>query len=151
MLASVTRLRVGSLLKLPAFLWMTIFTQRQIVRAPGLMGGVLLLDRRRAFWTLTVWENEKAMRAFRGSGAHARAMPKLAQWCDEAAYAHWESTGDSIPPWTEAYERLASEGKLSRVAHPSEDHLARRFPEPRLKPLMGQALKPVAGRTQPAA
>ena len=151
MLASVTRLRVRSLLNLPAFMWMTIFTQRQIVRAPGLIGGGLLLDRHRTFWTLTVWENEKAMKAFRGTGAHARAMPKLAAWCDEAAYAHWESQGATIPEWKEAYLRLVSEGKLSRVAKPSEDHLARRFPEPRLKPMMGQELKPVTARTKPPA
>jgi hypothetical protein len=46
---------------------------------------------------LTVWEAEKAMKAFRGSGPHANVMPHLANWCDEAAYAHWETTGETVP------------------------------------------------------
>lgn len=77
MLASVTRLRVRSFLYLPAFLWMTFLAQRQTVRASGFIGGRLLVDRHRTYWTLTVWEDEKAMKGFRGSGPHARAMPKL--------------------------------------------------------------------------
>src|SRR5438477_7477645 len=72
MLASVTRLRIRSVRYLPAFIWRTVSTQRQTVRAPGFVGGRLLMDVRRTFWTLTVWESEKAMKVFRGSGAHAR-------------------------------------------------------------------------------
>jgi hypothetical protein len=82
------------------------------------------------------------MKAFRGSGAHAQAMPKLAEWCDEASYAHWVAVDGSIPDWPEAYQRLVSEGKLSRVSHPSPDHKARRFPNPRLHPSIGKNLKP---------
>jgi hypothetical protein len=140
-LASVTRLRVRSLRYLPAFLWQTFLSQRQVVRAPGFSGGKLLIDRRRTFWTLTVWQDERAMKAFRGSAAHAKVMPHLAEWCDEAAYAHWAFDGDSVPDWQEAYGRLVAEGKLSRVAHPSREHSARQFPEPRLKPLIGNDLK----------
>ena len=110
MLASVTRLRVGSVRFLPAFVWKTFLTQRQVVRAPGFSGGRLLIDAGRTFWTLTAWENERAMKAFRGSGPHAKVMPRLVQWCDEAAYAHWVANGDSVPSWPEAYEHLVSEG-----------------------------------------
>jgi hypothetical protein len=138
MLASVTRLRVRSLLDLPAFGWMTFRVQRQTSHAPGFLGGRLLIDNLHTYWTLTVWENERTMKAFRGSGPHARAMPKLAEWCDEAAYAHWIAANDSIPEWPEAYEHLLSEGRLSRVARPSKDHESRLFPKPRLQPLIGQ-------------
>jgi hypothetical protein len=141
-LASVTRLRVRSLRYLLAFLWQTFLSQRQVVRAPGFSGGRLLIDRRRTFWTVTVWHDERAMKAFRGSAAHAKVMPRLAEWCDEAAYAHWTSDGDSLPDWQEAYKHLIAEGRLSRVAHPSPDHDARQFSEPRLKPLIGNNLKP---------
>jgi hypothetical protein len=142
MLASVTRLRVRSLLNLPAFLRMTFLVLRQTARAPGFLGGRLLVDNLHTYWTLTAWENEKAMKAFRGSGAHARVMPMLVEWCDEAAYTHWITADDSLPEWPEAYNRLVIEGKLSRVARPSLDHNARRFPKPRLQPLIGQNLKP---------
>ena len=100
------------------------------------------MDARRTFWTLTVWESERAMKAFRGSGPHAKVMPRLVEWCDEAAYAHWIPTSSSVPPWPEAYEHLVNDARLSRVAHPSPNQDARHFAEPRLKPLIGLDLKP---------
>jgi hypothetical protein len=109
-------------------LWQTFLSQRQVVRAAGLSGGKLLIDRQLTFWTLTVWQDERAMKAFRGSAAHAKVMPRLAEWCDEAAYAHWALDGDSVPDWQEAYERLVAEGKLSRVAHPSRSTARGSFP-----------------------
>jgi hypothetical protein len=142
MLASVTRLRVRSLRYLAAFLWQTFLSQRQVVRAPGFAGGRLLVDRKRTYWTLTVWQDEQAMRAFRGSAPHARVMPRLVEWCDEASYAHWTPKGDSVPSWQEACEQLMGEGRLSRVAHPSPSHDARQFVKPRLTPLIGLDLKP---------
>jgi len=142
MFISVTRLRVRSLLNLPAFLWMTLLVQRQTAHASGFLGGKLLVANLRTYWTLTVWENESATKAFRGSGSHARVMPKLVEWCDEAAYTHWNATTESLPEWPEAYNRLVNEGRLSRVAHPSPDHDARNFAKPRLKPLIEQNLKP---------
>jgi len=141
MLASVTRLRVRSVMNLPAFLWKTFLSQSQVMAAPGFQGGRLLIDSGRTFWTLTVWENEPAMKAFRGSGAHARVMPRLVEWCDEAAYAHWDPTEDSIPSWPDAYDRLVKQGRLSRVAHPSANHEAGNFAKPRLHPLVGVDLK----------
>jgi len=57
------------------------------------------VDAHWTFWTLTVWEDENAMRTFRGSGAHSQVMPRLAEWCDEASYAHWTSPDDAVPMW----------------------------------------------------
>jgi hypothetical protein len=101
-----------------------------------------LIDAHWTFWTLTAWESEQAMKGFRGTKVHAKVMPRLAEWCDEAAYAHWIAKDATLPDWLNAYEHLVSEGKLSRVAYPSGDHEAGRFPHPRLKPLIGRDLKP---------
>ena len=149
MLASVTRLRVRSAWLFPALLWHTFSSQRQVVHALGFVGGRLLIDAHGTFWTLTAWQDERAMKGFRGAGAHARVMPHLFTWCDEAAYAHWVPADGKLPGWLDAYQHLVDEGRLSRVAHPSADHTARRFPKPRLRPLIGQDLKPVS--TQKAA
>jgi hypothetical protein len=130
---------------------MTFRVQRQTMRAPGFVGGRLLIDNLHTYWTLTVWKDEKSMKAFRGSSSHARVMPKLAGWCDEAAYAHWVVADQLIPDWPEASERLVSEGRLSRVAHPSQDHESRCFRKPRLQPLIGANLKPVAMRGKSAS
>ena len=82
------------------------------------------------------------MKAFCGSGLHAKVMPRLAIWCEVASYAHWVSEGDALPAWREAYEQLVRDARLSRVEHPSPNHEARRFAEPRLRPLIGVDLKP---------
>jgi hypothetical protein len=144
MFISVTRLRVRRLQYMPAFLWYTFASQRQAKRATGFCGGRLLVDANRTYWTLTAWQDERAMRAFRGSGAHAQVMPRLLNWCDEAAYAHWLAVDSEVPDWMQAYEHLLHDGRLSRVAHPSANHEARRFvpPRPRIRPLVGRDLKP---------
>jgi hypothetical protein len=141
MFVSVTRLRVRRFLYLPVFLWKTQFAMLQVQKAAGFLEGKLLVDGHRTYWTLTTWESERAMKAYRGAGAHAAVMPRLMKWCDEAAYAHWESADASVPTWPEAYEQLVNSGHLSRVAHPSGAHEARQFALPRLRPLIGRNLK----------
>ena len=126
------------------FLFRTFRSQRQVVRAPGFLGGRLLIDRRRTFWTLTAWESEKAMRDYRGSGAHKDAIPRLVDWCDEASVVHWTTESTEIPSWSEAAERMRRDGRPSRVEHPSAHHELLRFADPRLEPMIGQELRPVA-------
>jgi len=142
MFASVTRVRVRSVRYLPAFVWQIFLSQRQVMRAPGFCGGRLLADAGRTFWTLTVWESDQAMKAFRGSAAHAKVMPRLAEWCDEAANAHWTASADTVPLWPEAHKHLTEEGRLSPVAHPSPGHEARAFPKPRVTLFTAMDLKP---------
>jgi hypothetical protein len=149
MFVSVTRLRVRRVFYLPQFLWHTQSSKSQAAKAEGFRGGRLLIDKNRVYWTLTGWENEKAMKAYRGSGTHSRVMKKLPGWCNEAAYTHWESPDTAIPGWPEAYEQLKSSGKLSRVEYPSPAHKARQFAEPRLQPLIGGDIKPKTQATTP--
>lgn len=142
MIVSATRLRVRSALLLLPFVFRTFQSQRQVVRAPGFQGGRLLIDTKRTFWTLTAWESEKAMRDYRGSGAHRNVMPRLIDWCDEASVVHWTSESAEIPSWAEAAGRMRQEGRPSRLAHPSSNHEALQFPDPRLRPMIGQELRP---------
>jgi hypothetical protein len=80
---------------------------------------------------MTMWEGDSAMEAFRVHGAHRDAMPKLLDWCDEAAVAHWTQDSRDLPSWQEAHERIIKEGRPSKVRHPSPAHLAHKFPPPR--------------------
>lgn len=144
MLVSVTRLRIRSIRYLPPFVWSNYFVHRQILHTPGFAGGRVLQDANRTYWTLTMWEAEQHMKSFRNSGAHARVMPRLSIWCDEAAYVHWSTSQTGVPTWPEAYTQLVKEGRLSRVLHPSQNHTARHFDEPRLVPLRGLDLHPEA-------
>jgi hypothetical protein len=56
------------------------------------------------------------------AGPHREAMPKLAQWCDEAAVAHWSQDSEMLPSWDAAVLHLTEHGRLSRVRYPSAAH-----------------------------
>lgn len=81
--------------------------------------GGFLTESGKAFWTVTVWDEQKSMRDFRGQQAHRRAMPKLRRWCDEASVVHWEQDGHQPPDADEASRRMVAEGRTSRVDRPS--------------------------------
>jgi heme-degrading monooxygenase HmoA len=122
-LVAITRLRLRSVIFELPFIWHAVPSGSQAKRADGCMNTVL---RRAAgaYWTMTMWRDAAAMRAYMTSGAHLKAMPKLIKWCDEAAVAHWQQDSTELPSWKEGEHRLAAEGRLSKVAHPSPAHLA---------------------------
>jgi heme-degrading monooxygenase HmoA len=121
---SVTRLHLPSRWKLPNFLFHSLRSIAQARRTPGYMGGWTANDSENGFWTATVWQSVDAMRAFRNSGAHLKAMPRLLHLSDQASFTHFEQAGTDAPTADAAYERLLSEGKLSKVNAPSAQHLA---------------------------
>jgi len=131
-LVSITRLRLPSWLFLLMFAWYTLRSSRQVARAEGNLGLKLLRDRCNTFWTSTLWTGEAAMKMFMTSGAHGKAMRKLAAWCDEAAVAHWTQDSAELPTWREAYHRLQRDGRRSKVNRPSAGHRAYKFPEPQV-------------------
>ena len=128
---SITRLRVRSWRYLPGFLIQSFRVARQAKLAAGSLAVSVLRDANLAFWTRTVWSDERDMRSFMLSGPHRRVMSRLAEWCDEAALAHWVQDANEPPSWPEAYRRLQQEGRRSRVNHPSEAQ--RRFEIPELR------------------
>jgi hypothetical protein len=124
---SVTRLHLRSLRFFPLFLWHALATGRQAERAPGLLGGTLALEGLRGFWTMTVWTDESSMRAYRIAGAHRRAMPHLLHWCDEASVTHWAQADVTLPDSQEMLRRMVTDGRPSKVNHPSAAQAARRI------------------------
>ena len=54
-------------------------------------------------------------------------MPKLLEWCDEAAVAHWHQESAELPGWDTAERRLAESARVSKVNHPSVDRQAGRL------------------------
>jgi hypothetical protein len=130
-LISVTRLRIRSFIYLPPFLWDTFKSIRQAERSIGFLGGRLLVNSNYVYWTMTAWKDEAAMNAFRASGAHRKAMPKLLNWCDEAAVVHWTQESPGIPSWQEAHQGMAGGGKPSKVNHPSPAQASKHVPAPK--------------------
>jgi hypothetical protein len=125
---SVTRLHLRSVRFLPQFLVYAFSSARQAQKSAGFLGGRLMRDKSKAFWTLTVWSDAKAMEAYRIAGMHLAAMPKLLNWCDEASLAHWTQDSAGVPEWSEAYRRMVEDGRPSKVNHPSAAQLVRRIP-----------------------
>lgn len=130
---SITRLRVRSWRFLPMFFLYALRAARQAARAEGNLATKLLQDQHNTFWTATVWSDDTAMKSFMLDGIHRRAMPKLLNWCDEAALVHWTQEGKELPSWSDARMRLEREGRRSKVNHPSPVHNAHQFPEPRVR------------------
>lgn len=130
-LVSVTRLRLRKLRYLPGFAWFAVRSSMQARRAEGNLRTLTVKDRGLTFWTITVWRDQAAMRAFRNAGSHKAAMPKLFEWCDEATYVHWEQESDAAPELKSAYDRLVAEGVVSRVRYPTDNHATRNFEEPK--------------------
>ncbi len=137
---SVTRLRLRSVRFVPAFFVHTMRTQRQLRDAAGFRAGALLPDARWTFWTLTLWDSAEAMRAYMTAGAHRKAMPKLAGWCDEASVVHWDQPDLALPDWPEAERRMRSEGRPSKLRHPSVAHASLAFAAPGQR--TGVAIRP---------
>jgi heme-degrading monooxygenase HmoA len=141
-LISVTRLRVRSFIYLPQFLWDTFKSLRQVERSSGFVGGRLLVNAKNVFWTMTVWKDHPAMNAYRTGGAHREAMPKLLNWCSEAAVVHWNHESSDIPVWQEAQQHMEKEGRLSKVSHPSPVQVSNHIPGPEPSRIQ-RTIKPV--------
>lgn len=120
---SLTRLRLRGYRHVPSFLWQARLSSEQARRSPGfLAGAVFASPLHRTFWTMTVWKEEAAMRSFRGGGDHRHVMTRLADWCDEAAVAHWQQRDAAVPDSAEMLRRMQTTGRVSRVNHPTPGH-----------------------------
>jgi hypothetical protein len=126
MCVSVTRLHVRRWRFLLLFVVQTYRSMRQARSSVGFLGGQLAGEPLFGFWTITVWTDERAMRGFRDTAAHLKAMLRLLDWCDEASYAHWQQQDSSLPTVETAFERVRDTGNLSKVRFPSAGHAAGR-------------------------
>lgn len=127
---SITRLRVRSIFYMPLFALHAMRSGGQAMRSPGIEDFATRVEAWDTHWTRTVWDEEAAMKGFRNTGAHQRAMRILAEMCSEASYARWQQETPEPPSWEEAQRRMLAQGVLSKVKHPSAFHLAgRKAPE----------------------
>jgi hypothetical protein len=106
---------------------------RQAKKAQGNLGVSLLREAHNTYWTRTVWTTESAMKAFMLAGPHRKVMPRLLEWCDEAALVHWQQETDQQPDWQDAHRRLQGEGRRSKVNHPSPAQENFQIPAPKLR------------------
>ena len=128
-LISVTRFRSRSIVFLPLFALHASRAMGQARMADGLLSGAVQRQTDGAFWTMTVWRDERAMHAYVASGAHRSAMPHLRDWAVEASVVRWDADSPALPAWEEAVRRMREAGRASKLRHPGPDHAARTYPD----------------------
>jgi hypothetical protein len=128
-IVSVTRFRLRGLRYLPFFMIHAQRSLMQIRRADGYLAGAIRRDPDLAYWTLSVWRDERALLAYVTSGAHRTSMPKLADWGDEASTVRWDQDGFDLPDWSVAIERMQKEGRPLPLRHPAPSHATVSFAE----------------------
>lgn len=96
---------------IPRFIKYTSEIERQLSESRGLVGYALqaqLLSRR--FWTLSVWEDEKALMEFVVRSPHGPVMQNLLPHMAATKFTQWKIKGGAIPPsWNEAKQYMAAE------------------------------------------
>ena len=95
------------------------------------------------FWTVTEWGDAKAMQAYRRTGAHLKAMPKLLEWCDEASVATLEDASEIPIEPAEAARRLRLDGRISKVRKPSPAQARGELWPDGILPRRGSPIRPV--------
>ena len=141
-LVSVTRLRIRSWRFLLPFAIYALRSVSQARRSPGFLSGWVGSSGNRAFWTVTVWTDEAAMKRYRDSGVHKAAMPKMLDWGDEGAMARYEQDTSEPPSGPAAQAALLARGRTSKVRNPTLDHLAGKTVPDGKSPFAGRILTP---------
>jgi heme-degrading monooxygenase HmoA len=102
----------------------------QVRNAGGCISLALLRDKKRAYWTMTMWADKRSMMAYATSGAQRKAVTKLSEWADEASVVHWFQDYPERPNWAEAARRMRAEGRASKLRHPGPHHAYLSFAAP---------------------
>ena len=84
--------------------------RKQLTTADGLMGYTLRAHLLAGdYWTLSVWQDENALRAFMGASPHLEIMSALKPLMGPTKFVTWTITAaDGRPTMTGALQHLAS-------------------------------------------
>lgn len=108
-LAFTSRFALRSVLRVPAFMAAALRIMRQVETAPGVVGyslGSHLPDL--AFYTLSAWQDEEALRAFSRGLHHGEALRAFHRdMRAPSPFIRWRVRGAELPLlWDDALERI---------------------------------------------
>jgi hypothetical protein len=110
-IALLSYLPLRSYFKIPLFFRFTYEVHRQMLATPGAVGYTLrakLLSRQ--FWTLSVWESDRALMEFVAKVPHGKIRKALASHMGATAFTRWNIPDSDIPPrWEDAIRRSGPE------------------------------------------
>jgi len=108
-LAMATFIELGSMWGLPRFEWHTLRVHRQLDRTPGLIGYSFRGRFPFRYWTLSAWENGRALNGFVKAGRHHTVMTALLPSMRDFGQVHWKVTGAELPlNWDDGLQRLTA-------------------------------------------
>ena len=89
--------------------------RRQLESAEGLVGYSMLgRPWSRKYWTLSVWDDETALRAFVAEHPHVDIMSAVAPDVGATRFVRWNVRGSALPPrWPDALRRIEDDGGSS--------------------------------------
>lgn len=95
----VSYFRLDGIRAMPKFLWNAIRIGRQMGRSEGLVcysSGARLgcLE----FWSVTVWEDERALMGFVRTFPHSEIMEDMRPRVRRSAFVRWRINGSHAPP-----------------------------------------------------
>ncbi|GGX66569.1 hypothetical protein GCM10010358_21300 [Streptomyces minutiscleroticus] len=106
-----SRLEVRSLADVPRFFLRSLAAWKQVKGAPGAFGASLVAEPlKRTFWTLSAWEDEKAVYAYARAEPHRTIMNGLRPTMSRSVFTFWQAPAADLPvDWAEARRRLAEQ------------------------------------------
>ena len=95
---------------IPGFLRDTRRVRRQLADAPGLVGYSLLAGlRAKTFWTVSVWEDEAALRAFAAAEPHRDITRRMPGRMGASGFETFTVAGADVPlRWADVRRRFAA-------------------------------------------
>ncbi len=105
----VTKLPLTAHRHVPGFLRDTLRIRRQLAAAPGLVGYSLLAELvAKTFWTVSVWEDEAALRAFAAADPHRSVTRRAPARMGASAFRTFDVAGAELPlRWPASKDRLS--------------------------------------------
>jgi hypothetical protein len=106
-LAMATFIELESVWNLPRFEWYTLRVHRQLARTPGLVGYSFRAEFPLRYWTISAWENGRALHGFVRASPHRSVMAALPATMRRFRHTHWTVTGSGLPlAWEDGLHRL---------------------------------------------
>jgi hypothetical protein len=115
-----SRLEVRSFKDVPRFFLKSLAAWKQVRTAPGAYGASLIAQPfKRTFWTLSAWEDRKALYVYAKTEPHQSVMTGLRQTMSNSTFTFWEVPTEQLPiTWALAKQQL-EEQKVADAKVPS--------------------------------
>ncbi|MFJ9521505.1 DUF3291 domain-containing protein [Kitasatospora sp. NPDC101801] len=117
-LVMASRLEVGSLKHSARFFLKSLAAWRQVRSAPGAVGASLIAQPLKGvFWTLSAWEDRKALYTYAKTEPHHSIMTSLRTVTKASTFVFFEVGAEQLPiTWTDAKHRIAEQQRLDAAA-----------------------------------